>query len=44
MQEGRLFEDKARIGIQPRTAEEMSEESIESVHKPPIEISALVIN
>ncbi|KAF7638940.1 hypothetical protein Mgra_00001463 [Meloidogyne graminicola] len=42
MQEGRLFEDKARIGIQPRTAEEMSEESIESVHKPPIEISALV--
>ena len=44
MQEGRLFEDKARIGIQPRAAEEMSEESVESVPKPPSEAAALVIN
>ncbi|KAL7077132.1 hypothetical protein ACQ4LE_004050 [Meloidogyne hapla] len=42
MQEGRLFEDKARIGIQHRAAEEMSEESIESVPKPPPEAGALV--
>lgn len=42
MQEGRLFEDKARIGIQHRAAEEMSEESIESAPKPPPEAAALV--
>jgi hypothetical protein len=42
MQEGHIFEDKARIGIKSRAAEEMSEESIESMPKPLPETGALV--
>jgi hypothetical protein len=42
LQEGRLFEDKTRIGIQPKAALEMSDdqESVESAPKPPPEALA----